>query len=1295
MSDTSFGSGLQLPFGAPSAPATDAGSASADVTPAPGGPTPQQSNPASFGDGLRKFFGGPGYTAPDQNASPLDQSADFLRQRIDRANQIATNPIAQFFAPEQVQKAREFVPQAAEKLQQIRTQQATMQANRQQAENLGLHPGDVADEASQADRVEVAKARALKGDLKVFQGLQVVDPKAAESIQSQVHEVIAGHLDKAQLAFDSLANVRNQGEYTAKVDQLRKDGTLTDLEALGLKVPQSFDAFSQAKPRENQALRDARIGVERIRQGLEERNTYQPMEKKEAETYGNRLTTAYGDTVSVGTWSRNAASGTRGLVVNGMSDPRDLGKTFTLGSQEQRKAVAEAGAGAVPKEDMEKARAFTRTYQLATTDAEGKKLPDGKVNTNPNVQQGMAEGLASMLRGGSGGANVGLLKIELAKRGWAQGAIDGLISNYGGALNTLFSNEKKPYLSATTQKQIRDVMDVLQMYNKQDIGGRMDRIGERAGALGFDSSVFGLKAGEVPAVDEAIERGRQAQIARMTPFHQAIGGGDGVLQLGAQRPGAGATGMPTGAQPTNQLPGATPLQTPVQQAQQPQPGPQAPTGGAPTAPQQPVTVAGQSVNVPLPAGASPNFVPALQRIESGNERNPWTAGTKGSSALGAFQFINDTWAANKPPGAPARAADATPEQQAQALATLTAKNAAALKGSGLPVNDTTLYVAHNLGAGGAASLLSASPTEDARTVVGIAAARNNPLFFKGRPTVATVLQRYADEMSKGGSTAPASTGTAAPAQAAGGGFMDRLRGWLQNSNAGAPTAAETFTPEAQAQMTRNAAEIAPAAASTLGAIGGAAIGGPVGGAAGGAAGGGAGQALRDYLLGNEQSPAKIAEQAALGGVLGVASEARPVAAAAGRMLGSGAIEAGAEAAKGGDAEGITEAGVKGAAEAAGGEAFGRALGMAGHKVWSLFAPDAKKAVREAAQKYHDAEQTLRTEAPKLPGAGGASTANPAYDAATKAKAEAETVLKDAGLKPDEAAYAHKVSSEGVPRQEAEVGRPGETERQNVGAGYQQLEREVASRGVGAPKATPKLADGPVAAVENKQVSAKHAELAQRVEAAITAPSANWQEKWNQLKDARSALLDAERDAMTSTATGRTQTAKDMRTLADTVRTQQAKVANIVFGAKEGPAFMERLKILDTRYRNLMEATNGGDLAKAASLKGEAGREAQRKFEAFAHDDPQAIAAYRAMRGVTGDAYEKTVPWTVAAEGIPGVGKVVKVVKLAGMLGEWARERTAGNPVKFEDLVKRDNGAAGARTARDVAGGAVQRAAVMP
>lgn len=1336
MSDTAdyggtFGSGLNFSSGEGSpmsgGPSFDGGAGNAPAAVAgPGAdvpPTaaqPAQASP-SFG---ASFLGGPKYNAPDPAISALDQSADMLQQRIKRANEISTNPLLQLFNPEGVQKARDFAPAAAEALQKIKTQQAGIIAGRQQAATLGLDPGETTDEATQADRVEAAKSRALRGDLRVFKGLQAVDPQTAGAIQDQVHEVVASHLTKAQLAYDSLSGMQNQGQYTAKLNQLRADGTLTDLEALGLKVPPTFDAFGKVKAAEGQALREARVGVETIRQKLEERNTYQPMETKEADTYKGRVTTAYGDQITNGQWGRNAASGVRGLVINGAADARDLGKNFTLATPEQRKEITEGAKAALPKEDLEKHRAFTRTYELATKDEKGKPIEPGKINTNPNVQQGVAEGLASMLRGGSGGANVGLLKIELAKRGWAQGAIDGLISNYAGAVNTLFdSAKKKDYQSVNTQRQIRDVMDVLKTYNDSAIGERIGSLAERAGALGLDRTAFGLSKNESGgAIDDAIERGRQAQIARMTPNHQPIGGGDGVLQLVAQRPGVNAINPPQGASDaTTQLPGATPLQTPVQQSQNPQaPGPApvpppAGVGGTPSAPPvagspgpagggsppvapQPLTIAGQQVNAPpLPPGASPDYLRKTQRIETGNEKDPWKAGTPKSSAKGAFQFINSTWAADKPPGAPDSAADATPQQQADAAAARATKNAAALTKSGLPVNDTNLYITHNLGEGAGPKLLQADPDADARTVVGDKAASNNPLFFRGKPTVAKVLERYDTEMNSDPDVPkkplPGSGGVRGDLREADGhpSFLQRVSRVFSQGIPGSGSDKD----KAVAEVGNAAVEHAPAIGSTAGAILGSA-GGPAGTIAGGGVGGGAGQSLKDYLQGREQSPKEIAKQTALGAVLGVASGTRPILATAGRVVGSGAVEGTAKAVEGADAGDVADATLKGAGAAAGGELFGRALGMAGHKVFNMFGTDSKAAVQSAAKTFSEAEATLAKEAPTIPGvAGGKATPNPKYEAAEKARTEAEQTLKDAGLKPEEAAYAHKVTSEGVPKQEAEAARPGAVAQKQIGAGYQQLESEVGAAGQGAPKASPKLPDGPRAAVESGTVSKKHAELAERTEAAITAPATSFQAKWVQLKDARSNLLEAERDAAASTVPGKSQTARDMRALADTVRVQQEKIAKYVFGEKDGAAFMERLKVLDVRYRNLMDATNHGDLAKAAAMKGEAGREAERKFVAFAHDDPQAVAAYRAMRGAKGDLAEATVPWTVAAEGLPVIGKVVKVAKLASILSEWSRERAAGSPVKFTDLVKLNAGNAEVgNSLRGAARDATERGAVM-
>lgn len=1270
-----FGGGLDMSAGA-------APDASAPPMP-PGAP-----QSGGFGSAIGGMFG-PRYTPPDPNTSALDQSADLLQQRVKRANQIATNPLAQFFAPEQVQAARDFVPKATEQLQTIEKQKADIAAGRKQAEMLGLAPGEVSDQATREDRTTAAQQRALKGDLKAFQGLQAVDPKAAEAIQDQVHSTVAANLTRAQSAFDKLASARGQGEYTNALRELRQSGSISGLESLGLKVPYRLDQFNAAKGREAEALRNARIGVDTVRQKLEDRNTYQPMEKKEAETYNGRMTTAYGDQITNGTWSRNSAAGTRGLIVNGAADPRGLQKDFTLATPEQRKAIEEESEKSVPKDEREKSRNFNRTYQLATTDAKGNKLPDGQVNTNPNVQQGMAEALASMLRGGSGGANVGLLKIETNKRGFIQGLVDKISTEKAAAINELKGADVNPYLSKLTQGQIRDVMDVLKQYTDKSVGGRNEQIARRAGALGLDAAALGYAKGENAVIDTALEEGRQAQIARMTPQHQAIGGGDGVFQVGAQRPGAGATGTPQGTQAATQLPGAPPLQTPVQQAANPPPGPHGPA----------IASAASTY------GVDPTSLAATVQVESGGNPRARTGSYKGLTQLSDSEF-------DKYNPYPGRSIWDPEANLAAGAAKMKAEGDQFAKNFGRQPSGFDTYMIHQQGLAGYSHYLAnpAAPAWQNMAATGEGRQKgdrwskaaiwdNVPDQYKATfgsvnnvssaDFMAMWQQRFARATKMAGGTEPAEPSPGNPPLTAA--ATDPRLAALRAGSRGA----RRDTPQDREDVQSGAVEHAPAIGSTIGALAGSA-GGPAGAVLGGAAGGGAGQSLKDYLLGNAQSPGQIAKQAALGGVLGVAPEGRPVVGAAARALGAGAVEGGAKAAESGDAVDAGEAALTGAGAAAGGEAFGRALGMAGHKIYSLFTGIAQKTVRAAAADLHAANETLRTEPPKLPGAAGATTANPKYEAAEKAKEKAELTIKEMmpNAKPDEVAYAHKVESESVPRQEAQAARPGAGEKEAIGAGYRQLESDVGAAGRGAPKATPKLADGPIAAVENKQVSAKHAELAQRTETAITAPAKDWQSKWTQLKDVRSALLDAERDAMTSTAPGRTQTAKDMRALADTVRTQQEKAANYVFGPTKGAEVINKLRMLDTRYARLMKATNGNDLAAAARMKGEAGREADRAFRAFAHDDPAALSAWSAMRG-TGPDVERDIRTMIGAERVPVLGHLVSAVKLVAGYNRWRAERAAGSAAKFEDFVPelKEAAARRGRAFRDIGGSAGARAAV--
>ena len=186
MSDTW---GSDLSFGATNAGQTAEPMQGAEVPPAAA---------PSFGTAIKNILPGPQYRAPDPKATALDQTADILQQRVERANQIATNPLLQIFNPEGVSAARNFVPQATEKLQQIKVQKAQMQANRTEAETMGLAPGEVPDEATREVRIQVAQQKALKGDLRSWKGMMSASEesrKAAEAIQDQVFEVAGTHLN--------------------------------------------------------------------------------------------------------------------------------------------------------------------------------------------------------------------------------------------------------------------------------------------------------------------------------------------------------------------------------------------------------------------------------------------------------------------------------------------------------------------------------------------------------------------------------------------------------------------------------------------------------------------------------------------------------------------------------------------------------------------------------------------------------------------------------------------------------------------------------------------------------------------------------------------------------------------------------------------------------------------------------------------------------------------------------------------------------------------------------------------
>jgi hypothetical protein len=749
-------------------------------------------------------------------------------------------------------------------------------------------------------------------------------------------------------------------------------------------------------------------------------------------------------------------------------------------------------------------------------------------------------------------------------------------------------------------------------------------------------------------------------------------------------PGAPSAGGPGPTLPTPQT--GMMSQTGAQpSAPAPMPGGRAPLATGP----QPASIGGQNVAVNVPPGASSQYVARMQGIESGAERSPWTATTKKSTASGAFQFLDDTWASNKPPGAPARAKDATPQQQVQALENFTAKNAAALGARGLPVNDASLYMAHNLGVGGAEKLMKADPNADAAKVVGAQAAKNNPAFFSGGATVAQALQRYQAKMGAGGGgvalpsgvspgerPAFGQRGAVMPDMATGeeGRGLAPIPGWASGrreqaleNNKGLPS-------------TETVAGFAPAAASTAGAvvggIGGAAVGGPVGalagGMAGGGIGGGLGQALKDRMLGNEQSAARIAKEVALGTVLGVVPEGRPVVGAVARMAGVGAVEGGEAAIEGKKPSEIAESAVKGVGGALAGEAVGRALGMAGHKIFSNFTDTAQQGLIKAGTTVSEGRKALETMNPKLPTGG----TNPAYEKLTNDVKQAETKIKEAGLDVDNFAYATEQVKSGTSKGEAKVMQTAQSEQQRLGEQYNELHSR-AGEAPGAVKANIPIEDGPMSKLRTAEnptgkVDARYADEAKNAEMLIRAPAPNWEAKSRQLQQAGSELLAKGRVyAANNDEVGE----KAMRELFNGVREQQIKMANAIMKPGEASKFVTDLKRTDKAYARLMDATEGMNYQKMQAAMAQGNTPNARKIEAAFSDlaagDKDAMRVFNAMKASARGEY-------VASHKL--MGPIMKSVhgalhymplgldKIARAMDAYAHFRMLGRQVKMGDII---------------------------
>lgn len=230
---------------------------------------------------------------------------------------------------------------------------------------------------------------------------------------------------------------------------------------------------------------------------------------------------------------------------------------------------------------------------------------------------------------------------------------------------------------------------------------------------------------------------------------------------------------------------------------------------------------GTGASLPIPSPAAPgnindaiaSFKNRTRRAESGGDD---TAKNPRSSASGRYQFTDSTWLATYK----AEFGD-TGESEGAILAKkrdgavqermmdrLTRDNAAALQQAGIPVNDTSLYVAHFAGITGARSLYGANPNASVESVLGAGVVGANP-FLKGM-TVAEAISDLGRRIgAKGDAQAATAPTEAAPAEPDGPNPYEQALADYEREQAARPTEAQAAEPEILKPLTPEAAPEAP------------------------------------------------------------------------------------------------------------------------------------------------------------------------------------------------------------------------------------------------------------------------------------------------------------------------------------------------------------------------------------------------------------------------------------------------------------------------------------------------------
>ncbi len=994
MSDTSFGSGLDFGGG----PGT--GGSGADVTPVPGaaGPTSvggaplsQPSGRSIFGSAISKLTGAPNYSV-DPNASPLDQSESLLQQRIQRAGEVASDPIRQFFNPVGVAKVRDMVPQLTEQLQTIQKQKQSQADVRSTAVNWGLsNPaqfGPAATDTTLAN--EALRQWKDEGNFNAYKALSGLSPEWKNRADLYMPDAMAKfgqHVEGVQkgiTALNAAANVRSEAAYKAARDQVIKDN---DLQSIGIKpdaIPQTRDEWMKARGALQTQYTQAARTINAFQMRQDQLNQATPITD---EKVAGRIEGVY----QFG--NGEAIPGFRAVQLPGYGDvqgvmgppgSRDIanrGVTWSNAAPEQIKTVreqlnAEEVKGAISKYKMSRYFYNTASNDKMYKSAAGLALISDELGA---IGRDVAEGSKAA-------GSIGLTKMLEAKYGTVDNARNKLQTEYAALKEWLGKGGAQSRLAPPAIQGIKDVAAFKHAEALKEVNDRIAQPLETAGRYGMVLKNMGLDKEVIEgselrsSYDKALKAGN-----REIDSYPMVTVGDRrvMLPTGSNVPGAKVAPLDHGPEPAVQPNAAPPVNSSLPSGGN-GPSVTTPAGGAapsiqnPPAlvapasgaggppPATPVSLSGPAGGVQPPIGDNPGrfglpsgmALNSPQALEAAANRTMQIeSGTKPGQTTGSYKGLAQ-WSDAEMKQHGITDPDDIKQNRAALMQDIQAR-AAKLQQAGLPATPANVYLMHQQGEAGALAHLqnpAGKAWQNVRQFYGSDAVAKQAVWGNMTPEMLRQFQGGIDSVTSGDFTRlwdarynGTDNGKADIASAAG------RRTGLSGLNRTAPRSEEPAQPgiftrmrQAAGDLTRAEAgpgstvlpgsdqglaavtEYAPMIGSTIGAVGGS-VAGPAGTVVGGAAGGAAGQALKDRLQGREQNLREIAKQSLLGGALSVASGARPIVAAGARVLGTGAVEGGDAALHGADVvDSAVEAG-KGGLAAAGGEALGRFVGFLGRE----------------------------------------------------------------------------------------------------------------------------------------------------------------------------------------------------------------------------------------------------------------------------------------------------------------------------------------------------------------------------